>query len=221
MNVFPVEQVDSLLRVGETGRRKLFSMSVQKKDQDQVNQLNQQEVDCDESPKMTILSIEMYQSNHPTNNTGGVKKLELIHLGEDEDHLDMFSGASLNRRQHRDDYIISLEESIKIKGLGGTQQQIKFTPRFENNMEASHELNAENMGVQQYFESSKCDGLIDSGRKYKSEIGGKDELDLDYEAMANRLDLGLLDAGSLTPVSNFEQVKQMPERDEFSSQGHT
>lgn len=47
---------------------------------------------------MTILSIEMYQSNHPTNNTGGVKKLDLIHLGEDEDHLDMFSGASLNRR---------------------------------------------------------------------------------------------------------------------------
>jgi hypothetical protein len=69
---------------------------------------------------MTILSIEMYQSNHPTNNTGGVKKLDLIHLGDDEDHLDMFSAVSLNRRQHRDDYIISLEESIKIKGLGGT-----------------------------------------------------------------------------------------------------
>ena len=40
MNVFPVEQVDSLLRVGETGRRKLFSMSIQKKDQDQINSLN-------------------------------------------------------------------------------------------------------------------------------------------------------------------------------------
>ncbi len=104
--------------MGESGRRKLFSLSVEKKDSRLVRL--QQDPD---SPKVTLLSIEMFESN-----PGPDKNFEQNDVADPELALKM----SMTQRLARDDYIVSADELALIrlrKGQPGSQ--IKSSPRFE------------------------------------------------------------------------------------------
>lgn len=58
---FPLEKYESSeeLRAGESGRRKLFSLSVEKKESMFKDGKYEEDVD---SPKMTMFSVEIFQS---------------------------------------------------------------------------------------------------------------------------------------------------------------
>jgi hypothetical protein len=87
--------------VGESGRRKLFSLSVEKKDSRQVRL--QQDND---SPKVTLLSIEMFESN-----PGANKYFE----HNDEADPELALKMSMTQRLPRDDYIVSADELALLK----------------------------------------------------------------------------------------------------------